>query len=892
MTLTIFCPSSHLILDAQRCPVCGWERPPAGKAGAIAWGPLSLDAELGGPGRGVLALPAVSQGSVAFALAGGSLVGLNLRSGQPCWRARLDAGRSTNSLVADGERFLASISDQRAIDQAVSGWLASIDPLTGDMSRLWDAGGHQLSDPVLAQELILVRTSSHGLVALRRTEHPALVWEQPLQAYWVLPPIVSDGRVWVSDGHPMQGEGMLRAFSLADGQPLWQHPTEGLVGSPPVVVEEVVIFRNGRRRVAALRVSDGELLWSQNYEHTYGTLCGSEKTVILAVRGPAPSGAAGHYELQALDINSGKPQWKAPLPAGARPRSGPRLHSGSLLIGCDDGSLLGVSASDGGLLWQTRLGSQEEPIRTELLVAEGLLLAGTYSGRVVAIHVGSDHLAPPDPQEALQCGDIQAAADAFALRGDLTQAARLYAEALHEPLKAIALYALGHHFQEAGDLASQQSLLPQALEYYQQAGNWLAEADILDQMGDHLGAGRKYEQAEAWIKAAQAYQAAHELRPALEIYRRLGDWDQIRRLEALVESTPEDVDRLEKEGRLSEAAEMALKMGAFRRAVDLFQRNKQPEREFEALRRLGQAENEPFAWQRLAELARSLGRFLQEAEAWEALKKPREAAEAYHRAARQAELAPAKDEKETARLFEKAEKYYDDIGQLDKVNECHLKVVQYACLPEIEVLGQAREAFEQEEWNVLDLTVQNIGEGVARNIRVRVVEDVNFEPDRSKGTEFLRSLGVKLAYPIEIHVRPKPDVFGRRVPLKIEWYWTDEHGQKEHREQTTSVQVKRRDDSSHGATPPIINIAKYVQGDEIAGDQLREGAQKGDKVEIRRDGRPHAYTDSLPVEQPGRDRSAQPTCPVCSLPIPDPSAQFCQECGAPLPKKGRGKRTV
>jgi hypothetical protein len=64
VTLTVFCPNSHLSLDAPVCPICGWKRPETGALGELAWEhPLELDAELGGPGRHVFARLAAARGT-------------------------------------------------------------------------------------------------------------------------------------------------------------------------------------------------------------------------------------------------------------------------------------------------------------------------------------------------------------------------------------------------------------------------------------------------------------------------------------------------------------------------------------------------------------------------------------------------------------------------------------------------------------------------------------------------------------------------------------------------------------------------------------------------------------------------------------------------------------
>jgi len=81
------------------------------------------------------------------------------------------------------------------------------------------------------------------------------------------------------------------------------------------------------------------------------------------------------------------------------------------------------------------IGNEENPIRTELVVYDGLLLVGTYNGQVSAVQVipAETRLEPPDGY--LQKRDFASAAAALALQGNFRQAAELYAQELKDIYK-------------------------------------------------------------------------------------------------------------------------------------------------------------------------------------------------------------------------------------------------------------------------------------------------------------------------------------------------------------------------------------------------------------------------------------------------------------------------
>jgi outer membrane protein assembly factor BamB len=872
MPRTIFCPNNHLILDAPRCAQCGWARPPATGLGEAVW-KASVEAELGGPGRDVLAGIAALGGVAVIPLAHGDLLGLDLSSGQERWRSPLLQGRRTRALFAVGDRLLFSASDQRPMEQAETGWLGALDSHTGKITILWQAGTHQLSDPVLAGNHILLRTSAPELVALTRDAVPTVAWRRALQGAGVLQPLPAGEAVWVTDGHAMQGETYLTAFRLSDGR-LLEHTyrPNGTLAVRPVVHGEIALLREGTGALTGLDLASARPRWREGFKRLYGQLCVGEGLFFAAARGSAPTGQAGHYRLLALDPADGKERWEVLLPAGTRPRSGPVYGAGYIFIGCDDGRLLAFESADGSLVWEFCLGSDEDPIRTELVLAGGLLLAGTAFGKAAALRALPEAEAELAPDLAFEQGDFLTAANGFALQGDFRRAAEVYAHNLHEVDRALALYTHGGLFDEAGRLAEAQNLPDQALEFYTRAGDLCAQAELLRKAGDELEAARCYERAGAFEQAAQCYEHYGDLQRAYELYLKLHDRAQVLRLLELITPHLQAIDIWEAQGMFAKAAEGCHALELWEREIKNWQSAGLENQELAALVDFNQRMPEPWACKRQAELARKLGRFQDEARAWEALDRPGKAAEAYDYAAQQAEAVEVDNRRKIAGLYESARRLYLEIDQEANARRMLQRLIRYKELPHVDLHGKASKAFREGEFNSLELELHNIGSGTARLVRI-AVESNRFEIDQEASRTHLNRLEPEGHAIMPLYLRPQPDQVGGEVPLVLTWCWEDAQKRSYQDRSVTPVPVKRRSDAT-GSQPIVIQAQNYVQGDYIAGDQLAGAAQKGDRVEIGGTAAGAGVTLTPAEAQPGAVR-----CPTCHLPVKE-GDQFCTVCGA------------
>ena len=399
MPYQIFCPQEHLILDSQRCEVCGWERSAPADLGKVLWGPLDLGSGLGGPGSGVPAFPAAVGDTAVFYLRSTEIVGVNLREGRLLWRNALPSGLITQWLLADGKRILASLSETEIMKADTHSYLAAIDPAKGSIQMIWESAGHQLTPPLLTRDSIYIRNVASELVCLSREEKPQEKWRCSLENFWVQPLIPAGNLVLVNDGRFFHGEGCLKAFDQQNGLLCWNVPLDELISDLPCVFTDRFIYRDWQKKLVARSLQDGSLLWEREYKRLYCPPASDGEALYICVRSEGKSSAEERYLIKKLDPLKGEEEWSFNLKS--RVRLAPRLNGDMLILGGDDGKVFALQTSEPALVWEYPLGSEEDPVRAFLLQEDGLLAAGTYTGRLAGLLSAAQKTSLQSPQEHL-----------------------------------------------------------------------------------------------------------------------------------------------------------------------------------------------------------------------------------------------------------------------------------------------------------------------------------------------------------------------------------------------------------------------------------------------------------------------------------------------------------
>ena len=175
------------------------------------------------------------------------------------------------------------------------------------------------------------------------------------------------GRVYLMDYARESHESVLRCLSLADGKEIWRYAyplsvkrNHGITRTVPAVAEKSVVALDPKCNVLCVDAASGALRWGMNLVQDFGTtippwyagqcplLDGS--TVVLAPGGPEAL-------LMAVDLETGKTLWKTPNPRGWKMTHSsvmPMEFAGRrMYVYCGSGGVVGVSAQDGSILWDT-----------------------------------------------------------------------------------------------------------------------------------------------------------------------------------------------------------------------------------------------------------------------------------------------------------------------------------------------------------------------------------------------------------------------------------------------------------------------------------------------------------------------------------------------------------
>ena len=180
-------------------------------------------------------------------------------------------------------------------------------------------------------------------------------------------PAVLNGRVYLMDYDQEKKQDALRCLSLADGRELWRfayrNPVKrnhGMSRTVPAVTDRFAVAIGPKCHVVCVDATSGELRWGKDLVREYGATVPpwyagqcpfiQDGKVILAPGGPATL-------LLAMDLQTGNEVWRTPNPEGWKMTHSsimPMDFEGEhMLVYCASRGVVGVSAKDGQLLWET-----------------------------------------------------------------------------------------------------------------------------------------------------------------------------------------------------------------------------------------------------------------------------------------------------------------------------------------------------------------------------------------------------------------------------------------------------------------------------------------------------------------------------------------------------------
>ena len=266
-----------------------------------------------------------------------------------------------------------------------SGKLVMSDGVPVDLPGAWPRFRGRNFDGISNERVTLAKEWSDG--------EPKTLWAVDMGEGYAGAAILA-GRVYVLDYDATEQTDTLRCLALSDGKEIWRYSypvsvkrNHGMSRTVPAVTEKYVVALGPMCHVLCLDSVSGEFLWAFDLVEEF-------KTVVpewYAGQCPLIDGArailapGGDVLMMAVDCGTGDIIWKTP-----NPHNWDMTHSSvipmefrgrRMYVYCGSGGVVGVSAEDGSILWETtdwriRIATVPSP----LIVGDGLIfLSGGYN---------------------------------------------------------------------------------------------------------------------------------------------------------------------------------------------------------------------------------------------------------------------------------------------------------------------------------------------------------------------------------------------------------------------------------------------------------------------------------------------------------------------------------
>ncbi len=205
-----------------------------------------------------------------------------------------------------------------------------------------------------------------GLLRAWQPGEPRQIWTVDLGEGYA-GAAVFKGRVYVMDYDREKKQDALRCLSLDDGREIWRYAypvsvkrNHGMSRTVPAVNDQVVVAIGPKCHVVCVNPVTGELRWGLDLVREYGAAVPQwyagqcplldEQNVILA-----PGGK--NDLLLAVDALTGAVRWQTPNPKGWKMTHSsvmPMEFAGRhMYLYCANNGVVGVSATNGAVLWET-----------------------------------------------------------------------------------------------------------------------------------------------------------------------------------------------------------------------------------------------------------------------------------------------------------------------------------------------------------------------------------------------------------------------------------------------------------------------------------------------------------------------------------------------------------
>ncbi len=263
------------------------------------------------------------------------------------------------------------------------------------------------STPAVAGGDTVVLGAYNGKVYALKLADGTPIWKQPVDTGGAIV-----GNVAIDNGVAYVGnsEGDLLAIKVADGSLVWNKPFKAgdRIWSTPVVDNGVIYVTSMDRHVYALKEDSGTEIWKNSDS-------GGAITSTPSLDSGRLYFGAFDKHLYALDTQkNGAEVWKSSPSADNWLWGHPLVQNGMVFTGSLAGTVYGVSAQDGTVQWQQKLGTS---IRGRPTIAQGVLVVADRNGRVDGYDPasGAPKWSKPTELGSHSLGDLVAQSDGSVL---------------------------------------------------------------------------------------------------------------------------------------------------------------------------------------------------------------------------------------------------------------------------------------------------------------------------------------------------------------------------------------------------------------------------------------------------------------------------------------------
>ena len=268
-----------------------------------------------------------------------------------------------------------------------AGWASARDVFTGKI--LWSRHFKPLvGEPALYRHRVYFGAYDKRVYALDQSNGKT-VWSTQLGALIESPPVVADGRVYMTDL-----AGNVRALDADSGKVLWTFHASGAIKHGPALDNGHVFFGDYAGVMYSLRASDGHLAWRTQ---TNGLAAGYRHGNFYST----PAVAYGRVYIGNTDgkvysfvETTGQVAWTSTFPDWVY--GSPAVSNGLVFAVSYDGTVAALNARSGAQLWSHRLAdrslSSATIIGRYLYVSDLGANRGAAPGHVYAFNPGNGKL--------------------------------------------------------------------------------------------------------------------------------------------------------------------------------------------------------------------------------------------------------------------------------------------------------------------------------------------------------------------------------------------------------------------------------------------------------------------------------------------------------------------